>query len=138
MKPGGVLRHNVLTALAIMAKKHGSRNTVRRFQKATPVFQSIGGRGRLTTSTVKESERLARDEAVFLHHQSLSTSCLDELRSANQTELTNLQHKTHVDFHDSCLHQFGYGHPSFGHLSDQAIAEGPFILSERNDESTGG
>jgi 4-aminobutyrate aminotransferase len=53
------------------------------------------------------SELLAKDAQYFLH-QSLSTPCLDVLKSCDGIYITNIQGKSYMDFHGNNVHQLGY------------------------------
>jgi 4-aminobutyrate aminotransferase len=55
-------------------------------------------------------EILARDAACFLH-QSLSTPCLNVLKSSSGSTMTDWQGREILDFHGNCVHQVGFGHP---------------------------
>lgn len=50
---------------------------------------------------------LAADARYFLH-QSLSTPCLDVLKSCEGIYITNLQDKSYADFHGNNVHHLGY------------------------------
>ncbi|ULQ51830.1 (R)-1-hydroxy-2-aminoethylphosphonate ammonia-lyase [Flavihumibacter fluvii] len=50
---------------------------------------------------------LAADSKYFLH-QSLSTPCLDVLKSCDGIYITNLQGKSYIDFHGNNVHHLGY------------------------------
>lgn len=50
---------------------------------------------------------LEADANCFLH-QSLSTPCLDVLKSCEGVHITNLQGKRYMDFHGNNVHQLGY------------------------------
>lgn len=53
---------------------------------------------------------LAEDAQYFLH-QSLSTPCLNVLRSCNGASIEDLQGRRLLDFHGNNVHQVGFGHP---------------------------
>ena len=55
-------------------------------------------------------EWLARDAAVFLH-QSLSTPCLNVLKSCQGPFIEDLQGRRYFDFHGNSAHQVGFAHP---------------------------
>ncbi len=65
------------------------------------------------TSELDDATRalLAEDARWFLH-QSMSTPCLNALRSAKGSWLGDLQGRPILDFHGNSLHQVGYGHPA--------------------------
>ncbi|MBZ5857459.1 (R)-1-hydroxy-2-aminoethylphosphonate ammonia-lyase [Flavihumibacter profundi] len=50
---------------------------------------------------------LEADSRYFLH-QSLSTPCLDVLKSCEGIYITNLQDKSYIDFHGNNVHHLGY------------------------------
>ena len=53
---------------------------------------------------------LARDAAVFLH-QSLSTPCLNVLKTCQGSFIEDLQQRRYFDFHGNSAHQVGFAHP---------------------------
>jgi 4-aminobutyrate aminotransferase len=53
---------------------------------------------------------LAEDASVFLH-QSLSTPCLNVLKSCHGSTLTDVQDREILDFHGNNVHQIGFSHP---------------------------
>jgi 4-aminobutyrate aminotransferase len=53
---------------------------------------------------------LERDAACFLH-QSLSTPCLNVVRSASGACFEDAQGRRYLDFHGNNVHQIGFGHP---------------------------
>lgn len=55
-------------------------------------------------------EILARDARHFLH-QSLSTPCLNALKSASGIWLEDVEGRRIMDLHGNSVHQVGYGHP---------------------------
>ena len=50
-------------------------------------------------------------DAKYFLHQSLSTPCLDVLKSCEGPEITNLRGKASLDFHGNNVHQVGFGNP---------------------------
>ena len=65
------------------------------------------------------------DAEVFLH-QSLSTPCLDAVRSAEGIYLETVGGRRLMDFHGNSAHQVGYGHPRVVEAIRRQIAELPF------------
>ena len=55
-------------------------------------------------------EVLERDARHFLH-QSLSTPCLNVLKSARGSRIEDLEGRRYLDFHGNNVHQVGFGHP---------------------------
>jgi 4-aminobutyrate aminotransferase len=53
---------------------------------------------------------LERDAAVFLH-QSLSTPCLNVLKTCQGSFIEDLQQRRYFDFHGNSAHQVGFAHP---------------------------
>lgn len=93
-------------------------------------------------------ELLDRDSRAFLH-QSLSTPCMNALKTASQAELTDVEGRAILDFHGNSVHQIGYGHPRVIDAIQRQLAELPFCprrftnetavrLAERLGELTGG
>jgi 4-aminobutyrate aminotransferase len=58
----------------------------------------------------RTKEVLERDAEVFLH-QSLSTPCLNVLKSAQGAWIEDLEGRRYLDFHGNNVHQVGFGHP---------------------------
>ena len=55
-------------------------------------------------------ELLHRDQEGFLQ-QSLSTPCLNALKSAQGSWIEDVQGRRYLDFHGNMVHQVGYAHP---------------------------
>jgi 4-aminobutyrate aminotransferase len=53
---------------------------------------------------------LQEDARVFLH-QSLSTPCLNVLKSAHGAWIEDIDGRRYLDFHGNNVHQVGFGHP---------------------------
>jgi 4-aminobutyrate aminotransferase len=58
-----------------------------------------------------ETRRWLDEDAKYFLHQSLSTPCLDVLKSCAGAGITNLQGRELLDFHGNNVHQVGFGHP---------------------------
>jgi 4-aminobutyrate aminotransferase len=57
------------------------------------------------------SRALLAEDARYFLHQSLSTPCLDALKSASGIWLETLDGRRIMDFHGNSVHQLGHGHP---------------------------
>lgn len=68
---------------------------------------------------------LRRDSAVYLH-QSLSTPCLNVLKSASGSELVDAGGRRLLDFHGNSVHQVGHGHPRVVEAVKRQLDELPF------------
>jgi 4-aminobutyrate aminotransferase len=68
---------------------------------------------------------LAQDARFFLH-QSLSTPCLDALRSASGIWLETLDGRRIMDFHGNSVHQLGHGHPRVVEAAKRTLDTLPF------------
>jgi 4-aminobutyrate aminotransferase len=65
----------------------------------------------IETAIDPDSQRwLKRDASVFLH-QSLSTPCLNVLKSCQGPFIEDLQGRLYYDFHGNSAHQVGFAHP---------------------------
>lgn len=71
------------------------------------------------------TELLERDARHFLH-QSLSTPCLNVLRSCRGSRLEDLEGRTYLDFHGNSVHQVGFGHPRVIAAVKRQLDELPF------------
>ena len=58
-----------------------------------------------------ETQRVLADDARHFLHQSLSTPCLNVLKSAQGACIEDLQGRRYLDFHGNNVHQVGFGHP---------------------------
>jgi 4-aminobutyrate aminotransferase len=57
------------------------------------------------------TRRWLEEDARYFLHQSLSTPCLDVLRSCKDTAVEDLQGRRLLDFHGNNVHQVGFSHP---------------------------
>lgn len=58
-----------------------------------------------------ETRRWLEEDARWFLHQSLSTPCLNVLRSCEGSEIIDLQGRTFLDFHGNSVHHVGFTHP---------------------------
>jgi len=68
---------------------------------------------------------LDQDARYFLH-QSLSTPCLNALKSASGIWLEDLDGRRVMDFHGNSVHQLGHGHPRVVEAMKRALDTLPF------------
>ena len=59
-----------------------------------------------------ETRHWLDDDARYFLHQSLSTPCLNVLKSCAGASITDLQGRDLLDFHGNSVHQVGFGNPS--------------------------
>jgi 4-aminobutyrate aminotransferase len=72
-----------------------------------------------TTIDVASAQWLERDAKVFLH-QSLSTPCLNVLKTCHGSFIEDLQDRRYFDFHGNSAHQIGFAHPEvIGAIKEQ-------------------
>jgi 4-aminobutyrate aminotransferase len=57
------------------------------------------------------TQRLLDEDARCFLHQSLSTPCLNALRSCQGAWIEDVEGRRHLDFHGNNVHQIGFGHP---------------------------
>jgi len=57
------------------------------------------------------ARRLLEEDASLFLHQSLSTPCLNALRSAQGSWIEDVEGRRYLDFHGNNVHQVGFGHP---------------------------
>src|SRR5262245_34549064 len=57
-----------------------------------------------------ETRHWLEEDAKYFLHQSLSTPCLDVLKSCRGTSITNFRGHELLDFHGNNVHQVGFGH----------------------------
>ncbi len=58
-----------------------------------------------------ETRRWLDEDAKYFLHQSLSTPCLNVLRSCHGASIEDLRGRRLLDFHGNNVHQVGFGHP---------------------------
>ena len=58
-----------------------------------------------------DTQRLLDADARHFLHQSLSTPCLNALKSAQGAWIEDLEGRRYLDFHGNNVHQVGFGHP---------------------------
>src|SRR5215212_2270157 len=59
----------------------------------------------------RETRELLDDDAEYFLRQSLSTPCLNALRSCEGIWLEDIEGRRIMDFHGNSVHQVGYRHP---------------------------
>ncbi|HEU4350526.1 MAG TPA: aspartate aminotransferase family protein [Burkholderiales bacterium] len=72
------------------------------------------------------SRTLLAEDARYFLHQSLSTPCLEALKSASGIWLETLDGRRIMDFHGNSVHQLGHGHPRVVEAVKQALDTLPF------------
>jgi 4-aminobutyrate aminotransferase len=58
-----------------------------------------------------ESQDWLQADARYFLHQSLSTPCLNVLKSCSGSSFTDLQGRAYLDFHGNSVHQVGFSNP---------------------------
>src|SRR6266404_4829027 len=58
-----------------------------------------------------ETRRMLEADARYFLHQSLSTPCLNVLKSARGAWIEDVEGRRYLDFHGNNVHQVGFGHP---------------------------
>src|SRR5437773_3180540 len=58
-----------------------------------------------------DTQRLLEEDAKYFLHQSLSTPCLNALRSCRGAWIEDVEGRRYLDFHGSNVHQVGFSHP---------------------------
>jgi len=56
-----------------------------------------------------ETRKLLEEDSRYFLHQSMSSPCLDVLKSCKGSGMTTLSEKHLLDFHGNNVHQLGYG-----------------------------
>jgi len=56
------------------------------------------------------TQRLLDEDARYFLHQSLSTPCLNALKSCRDAWIEDVEGRRHLDFHGNNVHQVGFGH----------------------------
>ncbi|HEV8544538.1 MAG TPA: aspartate aminotransferase family protein, partial [Verrucomicrobiae bacterium] len=57
-----------------------------------------------------ETQHWLDEDSHYFLHQSLSTPCLNVLKSSSGTRIEDLQGRRYYDFHGNNVHQVGFGH----------------------------
>ncbi|NNE76546.1 MAG: aminotransferase class III-fold pyridoxal phosphate-dependent enzyme, partial [Pricia sp.] len=57
------------------------------------------------------AKQLLDKDARYFFHQSLSTPCLDVLKTCKGSYIENVSGKKYLDFHGNNVHQLGFSHP---------------------------
>ena len=57
------------------------------------------------------TQRLLAEDAGYFLHQSLSTPCLNALRSCQGAWIEDVEGRRYLDFHGNTVHQVGFSHP---------------------------
>jgi 4-aminobutyrate aminotransferase len=70
-----------------------------------------------------ESRHWLDEDARWFLHQSLSTPCLNVLRSCRGSEIEDLQGRVFLDFHGNSVHHLGFGHPEVVAAITRQMAE---------------
>src|SRR5437899_12168819 len=73
-----------------------------------------------------QTQKLLEEDAKYFLHQSLSTPCLNVLKSCSRTTLTDWQDRELLDFHGNAVHQVGYGNPQVIEAIIRQLKELPF------------
>ena len=69
-------------------------------------------RGRWAADHIGDETRaLLESDARYFLHQSLSTPCLNVLRTCKGVHIEDWEGRSILDFHGNAVHQVGYGHP---------------------------
>ena len=76
---------------------------------------------------------LDEDARLFLH-QSLSTPCLNVIKSCSGPYLEDLQGNRILDFHGNSVHQVGFGHPKVIAAIKRQLDELPFCTRRYTNE----
>jgi len=74
----------------------------------------------------RAARKLLDEDAQRFLHQSLSTPCLDALRSASGIWLEDVGGRRFMDFHGNSVHQVGHGHPRVIAAVKRALDTLPF------------
>lgn len=84
-------------------------------------------RDRWVENNIPESTKklLGRDQELF-YHQSLSTPCLNGLKTARDIYIEDMQGRTYMDFHGNNVHQTGYGNAYVFEKVKEAMEDLPF------------
>lgn len=74
---------------------------------------------------VRSSRLLERDADVFLH-QSLSSPCVNTIKTADGIWIEDLEGRRYMDFHGNSVHHIGYGHPKLKQAIKKQLDDLPF------------
>lgn len=82
----------------------------------------------------EETQALIETDAKFFLHQSLSTPCLNVLRSCEGATIEDWQGRSILDFHGNAVHQVGYRHPSVIEAIVRQLESLPFCPRRYSNE----
>src|SRR5438105_9834739 len=57
------------------------------------------------------TQRMLDEDTGYFLHQSLSTPCLNALKSCQGAWIQDVEGRRYLDFHGNNVHQVGFGHP---------------------------
>jgi 4-aminobutyrate aminotransferase len=76
-----------------------------------------------------ESRRLLEEDARYFLKQSLSTPCLNTMRSCEGIYIEDMQGRRYMDFHGNNVHQVGFANPDVISAIKKQLDELPFCTS---------
>ncbi len=80
------------------------------------------------------TEALLDEDSKYFLHQSLSTPCLNAIRSCHGIYLEDVQGNRIMDFHGNSVHQVGYGHPRVVQAIREQMESLPFCPRRYTNE----
>ncbi len=83
----------------------------------------------------KDTARLLAEDSRYFLHQSLSTPCLNAIRSSGGIYLEDMQGRSIMDFHGNSVHQVGYGNPRVIDAIKKQLDQIPFCPRRYTNQS---
>lgn len=84
----------------------------------------------------QETNALLEEDARYFLHQTLSSPCMNALRSSKGCHLEDLEGRRFLDFHGNSVHQVGFGNPAVVAAVKEALDTLPFCPRRFTNERT--
>ena len=88
----------------------------------------------VTSHVDAATQKILDEDARYFLHQSLSTPCLNVLRSCIQSRLEDWQGRLYLDFHGNAVHQVGFGHERVVQAVIDQLRKLPFCTRRYTNE----
>ncbi|MDC6366237.1 MULTISPECIES: aspartate aminotransferase family protein [Flavobacteriaceae] len=79
----------------------------------------------------EHAKELLDKDAKYFMHQSMSTPCLDVLKSCKGSYIENISGKKYLDFHGNNVHQIGFSHPKLVEKLTEQLQHGLTFSTRR-------
>lgn len=107
-------------------KKRGQRRTKTDSLKSEGDLNLSRHRRKWVENLAEETKGWLKEDEKYFLRQSLSTPCLNVLKSCRGIYLEDLEGRRYMDFHGNNVHQVGFGHPRVVAAIKAQLGELPF------------